>query len=210
MSHQIAYDPYKLESNENRIQALVELKNKPAFTPLSDRDIFTENMNHGTLKPIGLSVIILNLNRPEYIIPLCKQLLAERHFFEKNSTGFEIVIGDTGSTDTDVLAFYSENHDKIRVIHGLKYHFSKNNNSIAKSAKYNSILFLNNDIILPTTKEQLNSKELSPLLLLFNRLNADPNIGVIGAYLFFQDKTLQHAGVDFLRIPELIIIFLNN
>ena len=72
----------------------------------------------------GVTVIILNLNAAEFIIPLLKQLKAQQQFFEEKNLYLEILIGDTGSTNKNVLSFYEKNHF-FTVIPDLQYHFSK-------------------------------------------------------------------------------------
>ena len=81
-----------------------------------------------SVRPKGLSVIILNLDKPEYIIPLVHQLLDQAKVFFDNSHQFEIIIGDTGTTDLEVLKLY--HLESIKVVKGLHYHFSKNNNQL--------------------------------------------------------------------------------
>ncbi len=76
----------------------------------------------------GLSVVILNLDHPDLIVPLVRQLREQREAFRRAGLAFEIVVGDTGSTDPDVLAAYARWRDDVVVMRGLSYHFSKCNN----------------------------------------------------------------------------------
>ncbi len=149
----------------------------------------------------GLSVMILNLNHPDYIIPLCNQLLKEKEIFAAEGLAFEILIGDTGTTDRSVLAYYEANRNGIRLFRELKYHFSKNNNLLAREAQCKTFLFLNNDIVLPS--RDTTSAAESPLLAMYRELNDRPQLGIVGAYLYFKDMSIQHAGIDFIRDPAL-------
>lgn len=143
----------------------------------------------------GLSVIILNLDHPEYIIPLINQLMLQQQEFIKNGIGFEVIIGDTGSTDSAVLDFYKQCANKIQVISGLKYNFSKNNNDLARNyAKFSHLLFLNNDIVL---------HGVDTLLKMFNYMNLHPKVGVVGSVLLFANKKVQHRGIKFFSKTEI-------
>ena len=140
----------------------------------------------------GVTVIILNLNAAEFIIPLLKQLKAQQQFFEEKNLYLEILIGDTGSTNKNVLSFYEKNHF-FTVIPDLQYHFSKCNNKLAfEHATCDHYLFLNNDIIFPESRNNI-------LYNLYNFTTNKQNVGCIGCYLFYQNQTIQHAGIDFFR-----------
>lgn len=149
----------------------------------------------------GLSVIVLNLDHPEYIIPLGNRLLGARDTWKTAGLDLEILVGDTGSRDRRVLDYYQAQQDRLKVVPGLRYHFSANNNQLAGLARNDTLLFLNNDIILPprgTAEDQADA-----LLRLYRELHRDPRTGIVGACLFFEDLRLQHAGVDFIREPRL-------
>ncbi len=145
----------------------------------------------------GLSVIILNLDRPEYIIPLTRQLQAEGKAFAADGIFFEVLIGDTGSRDKSVLAQYKkiQKEKEFRIISGFKYHFSRNNNSIAeKEAKAATLLFLNNDIILDKAHKTLRA--------MYAEFEKSGGHDIFGPYLHYPDQTIQHAGVYFSRKTE--------
>lgn len=139
----------------------------------------------------GLSIVILNLNKPELIVPLVSRLKEIKAQYEAYVPGslLQILIGDTGSSHPKVLKLYAD--EGIEVIKGLKYHFSKNNNDVAFGfAKCSKILFLNNDVIFADGFD---------LIARMMRALDGTNIGLVGALLYFEDKTIQHAGVDFFR-----------
>ncbi|MGK5086816.1 hypothetical protein WDW86_04605 [Bdellovibrionota bacterium FG-2] len=149
----------------------------------------------------GLSIVVLNLNKPEYIVPLLKQLKEQEAAFLAGGASFEFIVGDTGSTDEKVLAAYRDLPSCGRVVSGLTYHFSRCNNQIAfGEAKFDTFLFLNNDIILPdrpTALWELYSH------LSHHQQGDEPPVGALGTYLYFADGTIQHAGIELSRTPEI-------
>ncbi|GBF48851.1 glycosyl transferase family 2 [Leptospira ryugenii] len=166
---------YEFEDNLSRISSL---------------DKFTkfEYTNNSRLE--GLSVVILNLDKPEFILPLVQILVESKKHFRENKLELEILIGDTGSKDPYVLEMYK--NAEIKVINGLKYQFSKNNNEVAFAhSKCKWILFMNNDIIFE------NSRLLFDL---YNYAKDSENLGIVGHVLLFQNQSIQHRGIEFLRI----------
>ena len=136
-------------------------------------------------------MVVLTLDKPQLIIPLIGRLAGQRRAFEEQGLIFEILVGDTGSTDPEVLAAYREWSPGVTVVRDLTYHFSRCNNRVAAEATAELVLFLNNDVLLP--------ERADALLDLHRRMARDPATGVMGAVLWFQDGGLQHAGVDFFR-----------
>lgn len=145
----------------------------------------------------GLSVVIPNLNKPELIMPLVEHLRRQQELFRRNGLTLEIVVGDTGSTVPETLACLRELQQApdCVVLFGLQYHFSRCNNHLAFAhSSCEMLLFLNNDIIFARD---------TALLELSQAAVRRPDVGIFGALLFFPDGTVQHAGVDFFRKPEL-------
>jgi GT2 family glycosyltransferase len=178
-------NPYASDANEVRCRRVHDVESCPL----------------GDASTPGLSVMILNLDHPEFIISLCDQLLAEKAAFADEGLAFEILVGDTGTTNRRVRAYYEANRNNIRVIPGLKYHFSKNNNALAREARCDTLLFLNNDIVLPPRESSANPE--SPLLIMHRELHGKPGLGIVGAYLYFKDMGVQHAGMDFSTEPAI-------
>jgi len=140
----------------------------------------------------GLSVVILNLDKPELILPLVASLEACRAPFDAAGLGFEVLIGDTGSTDHQVLALYDAPPPWLRVVRGLDYHFSRSNNDVFfAEAGHDQVLFLNNDVILEERPDAT--------FLMDRALREDPGLGAVGPVMYFADGTVQHAGIDVFR-----------
>lgn len=168
---------YKFQNNSDRIENL---------SIIPPRNFLHSN------RRLGISVVILNLDKPEYILPLVKKLKECMLVFNKQGLNFEILIGDTGSTHPEVLNLYEDKD--IQVIKNLKYHFSKNNNTVAfENSKCEYILFLNNDIIFEDSNLLYN---------LYVEAKSDPKISIFGHCLYFANETIQHRGIEFLKINE--------
>lgn len=140
----------------------------------------------------GISIVILTLNQFHYIQPLVTQLLRARAELANENIDVEIVIGDTGTTDEEVLEFYDEIKGSVFLFKNMLYHFSANNNILFRHTSHDVVLFLNNDIIIP--------HPVSVLRLILQRFLDISDIGALGAYLYFQNGTVQHAGVRIARI----------
>jgi GT2 family glycosyltransferase len=139
----------------------------------------------------GVSVLILNLNKPELIVPLLDRLEVEQRAFAERGLRLQVIVGDTGSTDADVLKRYESLAPDMLVQRNLKYHFSRCNNTIAQLAECDTLLFLNNDVIFP--------EDRPAILEMHDLLHVHRSRGVVGCCLFYADGRVQHLGVDFLR-----------
>lgn len=102
----------------------------------------------------------------------------------------EIIIGDTGTHDKQVLEFYKKavrQFKNIRIVLFDTYFFSKNYNDLVWThvgGEY--LILLNNDTIAtPGWLEAL----VAPL--------EDRRVGIVGAKLLNKDGTIQHAGIEY-------------
>ncbi len=100
----------------------------------------------------------------------------------------EVIIMDNGSQEDETLAYFKElkKDKRFQVIHHDKpFNYSELNNIGAKHAKGDYFLLLNNDV------EPLNRDWLIEML----RQMVFEDVGIVGAKLYYPNKTLQHAGV---------------
>ncbi len=104
---------------------------------------------------------------------------------------FEVIVIENNSTDPATFAYYKTLHDKFPTCwvvtfegHG-PFNFSAINNFGASFAEGEHLLLLNNDI------EILSHDFLRELLSYSQR----PDVGAVGAKLYYPDDTIQHAGV---------------
>lgn len=88
------------------------------------------------------TIVILNKDRPDLMAKCADSII-------QHAPWCDVVIGDTGSTDPETLALYASLPDNFRVVEGLDYDFSKNNNELVKNhVRTSHVLFLNNDVFL--------------------------------------------------------------
>lgn len=148
-------------------------------------------------KKPGISIVILNLNKPELIVPLVDYLVQQQEVFRHNGLTLEILVGDTGSTELATLKCLEQlNHTADGAVKfNLKYNFSSCNNQVAfELSSCELLLFLNNDIIFAND---------TSLLELYKAAQSHHDVGIFGALLFFNNGLVQHAGVDFFRQDDL-------
>ena len=101
---------------------------------------------------------------------------------------YEIIVIDNGSDDPDTLRYFEtlKADDRIRVIRDERpFNYSALNNAGVKQAHGDIIGLLNNDleVISPEWLTEMVSHALRP------------EVGAVGARLWYPDDTLQHGGV---------------
>lgn len=134
-------------------------------------------------KPAPLvSIIVPTRNRLELIRPCIESLLAKTHY-----QPFEIIIVDNHSDDAATLRYLETcaEHPQIRVLrYPWAFNYSAINNFAVEQANGAVICLLNNDT------EVISSGWLTEMV---GRL-FQPQVGVVGAKLYFSDGRVQHAG----------------
>ncbi len=101
---------------------------------------------------------------------------------------FEILLVDNNSDDEIALAYFDElnQHEKVTVLrYPYPFNYSAINNFAAKQAKGEIIGLINNDV------EVINPEWLTEMVSHAQR----EDIGCVGAMLYFENDTIQHAGV---------------
>lgn len=117
----------------------------------------------------------------------CVQSLYENSSY----TNFEIIIIENGSVEGTTFAYYNEiatKYDNVQIVtwnNERGFNFSALNNYGAAFAKGEYLLFLNNDT------EILEKDSITEMVSHMNR----PEVGAVGARLYYEDGTVQHAGV---------------
>lgn len=102
---------------------------------------------------------------------------------------YEYIIVENNSTEDSTFAYYKEleeTNEKVKVVYweGI-FNYSAINNFGVKAAKGEYLWFLNNDT------EIINDDCIEELLGYCTR----KDVGVVGARLYYEDDTIQHAGV---------------
>ena len=144
---------------------------------------------HPTGTPPDVSIVIPVFNKLDLTRACVASIEAQ-----PTAASFEILVVDNGSTDGtgDWLAA-APRDGRLRAVASAKnLGFSRGCNLGAAHARGRYLLFLNNDMeVLPGW--------LDPMV---RTLDADPDVGVVGARLLFPDGTIQHAGVAVVDYVE--------
>jgi GT2 family glycosyltransferase len=142
----------------------------------------------------GLTIVILNLNKPELVQGVQIGFLKIREIFHNAGFPCELVIGDTGSTDPETIRLLSNAVEGMSVEYGMKYQFSRCNNELFRKVGTKAVLFLNNDVLINDNPESIK--------MAYDLLHKNENTAAVSAVLHFENGTLQHGGIDFLHIPS--------
>lgn len=175
---------------KSKSEANVDLS-KPEFDglklPVVEKDKFVPNVNYAFLdesaKP-KVSICIPTKDNYE-VINKCLESL----YLHTKYDNFEVLICDTGTTDVNVTKLYVQYRDKygdkFQVFLNQTYNFSKNNNFLAKHAKGDVLLLMNNDIYL--TYDAIST--------MVKYINCS-NVGCVGHRLVWEAEPtkIQHDG----------------
>ena len=131
-----------------------------------------------------VSVIIPNMDHVEDL-KRCISSIEEKSTYRN----IEYIIVENNSREPETFAYYQklqEENDKVQVVtREGSFNFSALNNYGASFAKGEYLLLLNNDTMV------INADWLEELLGYGMR----PDVGIVGARLYYGDDTIQHAGV---------------
>jgi len=136
--------------------------------------------------PVSLPLITLIIptrNRQELLVKCVESILDKTSY-----RNFEILIADNESDDPTLIAYYAKmkKRGRFSVVHCPgPFNFSAINNTAVKQANGELIGLLNNDleVMHPEWLDEMAAHALRP------------EIGVVGAKLYYPDMTVQHAGV---------------
>ncbi len=170
------------------IKRVVEIdpENETALSNLNYLWEVKNNPEHpGNHSSNRLSIIIPVFNKKELTINCLRSL----NKIETN-TIFEVILIDNASTDgTEKAVSELIGNLKYEIIYHkneVNLGFAKANNLGAKLAKYDNFLFLNNDTLA----------DIDFITLPINYLQ-NPQIGIVGIKLLFEDGLVQHSGIAF-------------
>lgn len=132
-----------------------------------------------------ISIIIANRNHTEDL-RRCISSIIEKSTYEN----YEIVVVENNSEEAETFSYYKElsENPKIKVVtYESKgaFNYSAVNNFGVKCSDGEYVLFLNNDTQVITVNW------IEELLMYAQR----PDVGAVGAKLYYGNKTIQHAGV---------------
>jgi len=171
--------PYKRSSNKSRTSNLIS----------------SQTLNGSTKNYMeGLSLLVLNLNKPELVKAIKDGFKAAQEIFLSEGIPCRLIIGDTGSTDPETLKLLATENEGFSVELGMKYQFSRCNNDLFEKVDTKTVLFLNNDVLIDDNPESIK--------MAYDLLHKNENTAAVSAVLHFENGTLQHGGIDFLHIPS--------
>lgn len=129
-----------------------------------------------------VSIIIPTRDRVELLRACVESILAKTTY-----PFYEIIIIDNGSTETATLDYFrSLTHSHIRILRDAQpFNFSALNNGAVMHARGEFVCLMNNDIEIATPdwlEEMLSFAQV-------------PDVGCVGARLWYPDGTLQHGGI---------------
>ena len=129
-----------------------------------------------------VSIIILTRDCAN-LLEQCLKSILEKSTYEN----YEIIIVDNGSKETETFELFTKyKKDNITVLRNdVPFNFSALNNFAVEQAKGELICLLNNDIkvLTPNWLEEMVSFAIQP------------DIGCVGARLWYPDMRLQHGGI---------------
>lgn len=131
-----------------------------------------------------VSIIIPNKDHAGDL-KVCLDSLREKGGYDN----YEVLIAENNSEEPQTFAYYEEIQKADGRIHVVtwkgSFNYSAINNFAAESAKGKFLLFLNNDT------EFMGHNALRELVVSASK----PGVGASGAMLYYEDGTIQHAGV---------------
>jgi len=131
----------------------------------------------------SVTLIVLTRDHPDLLRAALDSI--ERH---THSPEHDVVVVDNGSVDADALALLDEiaRRPHVGVRHDPRpFNWSALNNAAAADARGDVLVFLNDDV------EATDPEWLTELVSQAVR----PDVGVVGAHLWYPDGTRQHAGM---------------
>ena len=130
-----------------------------------------------------VSIVIPNKDEKE-TLKKCLESIWQKTSY----SNYEIILVENNSTTQEIRDYYKEldGKDRVRVVYWDKeFNYSAINNFGISYAKGEYILCLNNDITV------ISPDWLEELLANCQR----PEVGIVGARLYYPDNTIQHAGI---------------
>jgi len=151
-------------------------------------EIKYENREFNFKETPKVEVIIPNINNFKLLSGCINSFITNSKY-----PNIKITVADTGSDEVNIekITNYCESNN-VKLIKYDYYHFEEINNDVVKNhldEDTELLLFCNNDI-------ELINDCVSEMVNLYNK-NKN-SCGTIGARLYFDDNTLQHAGIDLL------------
>jgi GT2 family glycosyltransferase len=147
-------------------------------------DMAVQRVRYRLPDPAPLASIIIPTRNGQKLVRQCIESIRAKTTYAP----YEIVLVDNGSDDPAALAYFRSLQDAgtVRLLADPRpFNFSRLNNEAAREARGDYLVFLNNDI------EVITPDWLSEMVSHAQR----PEIGAVGARLWYPNDTIQHAGL---------------
>jgi GT2 family glycosyltransferase len=147
-------------------------------------ELAVQRVRYAIPDPKPLASILIPTRNGQRLVRQCIESIRAKTTYSP----YEIVLVDNGSDDRKAIEYF-ESLEREGVIRLLKdprpFNFSRLNNEAAREARGEHLVFLNNDI------EVITPEWLTELVSHARR----PEIGAVGAKLWYPNDTIQHAGL---------------
>lgn len=147
-------------------------------------DLFVYDVRYKLDKFPMVSVIIPTKDHVDMLSNLMKSI-SEKNVYDN----YEIIILNNNSEEKESFEYFEKitcENAKVRVVDApYQFNWSRLNNHGIKEAKGDVFIFMNNDMEIISEDWMLRLVEKA----------VQPNIGVVGGLLLYEDDTIQHAGV---------------
>lgn len=180
----ISAKSYAIEAARGAVAAHLKSQGFKNFEILSTRAFETIfQIKYEILGNPGVSIVIPNRDHLEDL-KRCVSSILDRSTYDN----YEILVVENNSTDAEVFAYYRKlrENPNVRVLtYKGEFNYSRVNNLGVSRARGGYIVLLNNDT-------QVISPDWIEELLMYAQRK---DVGAVGAKLYYEDNTIQHAGV---------------
>ncbi|MGF1498252.1 MAG: tetratricopeptide repeat protein [Elainellaceae cyanobacterium] len=177
--------PYAYEAAIRSLTDALQRRGEPGKVLMNTQYPGFYTIRYDLVATRKVSIIIPTRNLG-HVLNACLKSIFERSTYPN----FEVVLIDNGSDDPETLAILqdwkTQEPDRFRCFrYDVPFNYSQINNYAVTQAQGDYLLFLNNDteVITPDWLEGMVEQAQRP------------SIGAVGATLFYDDDTIQHAGV---------------
>jgi GT2 family glycosyltransferase len=176
--------PYAKEAARRALAEHGERTGRPGVVVPCPENTESHRVLHALPQPAPLASIIIPTRDRAALLQRCVESIRARTDYRP----FEIIVVDNGSVEEETLAFFrrAEGENILRVLADTgPFNYSRLNNRAAATARGDLLVFLNNDTEID------DPGWLTEMV----RHAMQPEVGAVGARLWYPDGTLQHGGV---------------
>ncbi len=173
--------PYAMLAGE---RALNDHFDRQKIAAIAELIVFGYRARYSLPEQLPLVTLIIPTKNGLQLIRQCINSILKKTSY----SNYEILIVDNGSDDAPTLQYLHElnSEERIRIVKDDRpFNFSALNNNAVEIVQGKFIGLLNNDL------EVISPEWLSEMIA----IALQPEVGAVGAKLWFPDDTIQHAGI---------------